>query len=196
MPLRGFYINLDRSEVRRQRVEAQLQKLGPAARLYQRFSAIDGRNLPPRPDVKNPAELGCYLSHMELIKANVGFDGWLHVIEDDVVISRFARQAISSFITQPTFDKFDILFTNIMLQVSSEYLAILRTLFDEAVTTAPDGQVTAIKEFATVSLSQLDFFLATSYLIHPRAIGRTADLLARHLSRWTMSWPSWRGPAS
>jgi GR25 family glycosyltransferase involved in LPS biosynthesis len=181
MSLKGLYINLDRSEERRVHVERQLLKLG-AAHGYQRFAAIDGARLTARPGIKNPAELGCYLSHLEAIRKNRDFEGWLHVLEDDVVISRPAAAALAAFTSDAAFASYDIIFTNVMLQVSSESMGLLRTFFDNTVNVDDVGRVTGIKNFVAFSLETVHFHLATSYLINPRAIGRVADLLADDLA--------------
>jgi GR25 family glycosyltransferase involved in LPS biosynthesis len=172
----GYYINLDRDEARRRDVEAQLQHLGLAER-YQRFAAVDGRALPPRKNAGNPAELGCYLSHLEVIRRNIDFDGWLHIVEDDVVISRHAASAIAAVTSQADFARHDMIFTNVMFLAPSPMIAQLCGLFDSSVETTASGEVVSVKTLTAVPLAGLDFVQTTSYLINPRSIGRVADLL-------------------
>jgi GR25 family glycosyltransferase involved in LPS biosynthesis len=179
-PLKGFYINLDHSRERRRSMEAQLKALG-LADSYQRFAAIDGREVTVRPDVKNRAEVGCYLSHLEVIRRNAGQDGWLHVLEDDVLVSRYAPSAIAAVTATPAMDIYDIIFTNVRFWAGVGHTANVRDIFDRSVVVSPAGEVTKIKGVTTVALGTIDFFFANSYLVNPRSIDRTADLLARDL---------------
>ena len=179
MSVRGFYINLDRCEERRRRTEAELRKLGSTHR-YERFPAVDGRNVTEWPEVKNRAELGCYLSHLGVIRQNAGFDGWLHVIEDDIRISRFTNAALAVITSLDTFAQFDILLNCVMIKSNLHLVQKLQKVFDDSIVTTVSGDVTAIRKISAVPLDD-DFFSAVSYLVNPRAIARTADLLARHL---------------
>lgn len=178
-PLRGVYINLDHAAVRRQEIETELLKL-PAGQ-YERFPAVDGRELPTRPDAPNPAELGCYQSHLDVIRAHVGYDGWLHVLEDDALVSRCAAEAISLVTTDAGFARYDVIFTNVMFNVPPSMFPVLRGMFDRTVETNPDGDVAQVKTIEAVALVNADFLLATSYLVNPRAAERVADLLETHL---------------
>jgi GR25 family glycosyltransferase involved in LPS biosynthesis len=182
MMLDGVFINLDASTIRLARVQSQLKNLGRLGARYRRFAAVDGRAVARRGDVSNPAELGCYLSHMHAIDANAASEHWLHVLEDDVLISRYALGAIREFISNSEFDRFDLIFTNIMFQVGSESVAMFRTLFDKSVEVDENGNVTKLSTYHVISLQSIDFLLATSYLIHPRAKRRIADLLKTHLA--------------
>src|SRR5208282_3911986 len=174
MLVRGFYINLDRCEQRRRRTEAELRKLGPTHR-YERFRAIDGRNVTEWPELKNRAELGCYLSHLGVIRQNAEFDGWLHVMEDDIRISRFANAALAVITSLDTFAQFDILFNCVMIKSNLHFTQILQKVFDNSVVATALGNVTALRKISAVPLN-VDFFSAVSYLVNPRAIARTADL--------------------
>jgi hypothetical protein len=68
-----------------------------------------------------------------------------------------------------------------MFNVSPSVFPVLRGLFDSTVDMGPDGEVTRVKSIHAVALANVDFLLATSYLVNPRATGRLADLLSEHL---------------
>lgn len=180
MPVRGFYINLDRSEDRRQQAEIELQKLGSLGQ-YQRFPAIDGTAVTEWGGVPNRGELGCFLSHLEVIRRNVGFDGWLHIIEDDVILSRYAAPAIAALTSNPDLDRFDVIFTNVMFEANPWFISALREQFDANVVTAPSGDVTSVNTVRVLPFGANGFFTTTSYLVNPKAIERTALLLTQHL---------------
>lgn len=181
MALRGFYINLDRSEERRRNAESEIVKLaslGP----YQRFPAVDGRRVTGWPDVKNRAELGCYLSHLSVIRQNVGCDGWLHIIEDDVAVSRFANSALSMVSSQSNFDQFDVVFHSVTIKCNLFITQVFRKHFDMNTTLSDMGGVLAVKRFSALALGQFDFYGCVSYMINPRSIGRVAELLTQSLN--------------
>ena len=164
MPVRGFYINLDRSEDRRQQAEIELQKLGGLGQ-YQRFPAIDGTAVTEWGGVPNRGELGCFLSHLEVIRRNVGFDGWLHIIEDDVILSRYAAPAIAALTSNPDLDRFDVIFTNVMFEANPWFISALREQFDANVVTAPSGDVTSVNTVRVLPFGANGFFTTTSYLV-------------------------------
>jgi GR25 family glycosyltransferase involved in LPS biosynthesis len=173
----GRYINLDRSPDRRRDMEDMIGKLGLADR-YERFVGVEGRDAPPHPGVRNPSELGCLLSHLGVISAGAATDRWLHVLEDDAVISRFAGPVIEALIASPDVAAYDIVFTNTRLSLDVAAAARLRGLFDASVMTAATGEVTSVRTVTLVPLATVDFVLATSYLVNPRSIAKTAELLS------------------
>lgn len=180
-PLRGVYIVREDRPCHRPRFEDQLGKLG--SNLYERFPAVDARALPPRGDVQDIDELVRYQSHLAIIGAHGGHDGWLHVLEDDAVVSRFAAEAIGLITTGADFQRYDLLFTNVRLMVRDSQFAELRAMFDDSVELSPSGDVAAVRTVQAVALGSVDFALTTSYLVNPRAAGRLADLLAHRLER-------------
>jgi GR25 family glycosyltransferase involved in LPS biosynthesis len=180
MSLRGFYINLDRSDERRRHMQPELGKLAAIAR-YERFPAVEGRDVTGWPQAKNRGELGCYLSHLGVIRENAGYDGWLHVMEDDVVVSRFAAKANSQLISKPDFDRFDVVFHSVTIKCDLFAAQQFRRLYDRNVVAAASGNVTEMRRFTALSLGRFAFFGCVSYLVNPRAIGRVAELLARRL---------------
>lgn len=93
MRLQARVINLDRDTARMARMAARLDALGIA---FERFAAVDGRNLPdwlvpllPPPPERlarplTPGEIGCYASHLELARRCLEGDAdAMLVMEDD-----------------------------------------------------------------------------------------------------------------
>src|SRR5262245_50306165 len=107
---RGFYINLDRSPDRRARLEDQLRRFG-AEDIYERFPAIDGRTLPPTGSPLRPGEIGVFLSHHGVLKRARGLGKCIHVVEDDVLLSRHLRPVLEETISENLMDHYDLLFT-------------------------------------------------------------------------------------
>ncbi len=180
MPVKGFFINLDGSDERRRQTELELQKLNGLGH-YQRFAAIDGRAEEGWSGVQNRGELGCFLSHLEAIRQSAGCSGWLHVVEDDVIVSRFAADAISGVTANADLDRLDVIFTNVLFGDDPWFVAAVREAFDANVVTDPSGEVTAVDSVGIMPFGQHAFFSTTSYLVNPRSIARTAELLAQRL---------------
>lgn len=180
-PVRGFYIVRDGRPGHRPRFEDQLGKLGPNP--YEAFPAADARALPPRGDVQDRDELVRYHAHLAILRANSGYGGWLHLLEDDALVSRFAAEAIGLITGGVDFQRYDLLFTNVRLMARDAQFAELRAMFDRGVALSPSGDVAAVRTVQTIALGGVDFGLTTSYLVNPRATGRLADLLAQRLER-------------
>jgi glycosyl transferase, family 25 len=96
--LRTWVINLDRAPERLARCRAQLDRLGLP---FTRLTAVDARQLTPQQRSALdeaayrrrhgmhpvPGELGCYLSHVEVLRAFVASDAdFALVLEDDVLL--------------------------------------------------------------------------------------------------------------
>lgn len=116
-PLRGCYINLDRSPERRELCERQLGRFGLADH-YQRLAAVDGKLVHgSHGDTKfSPAKLGCWLSHLQAMELGLTHDAHHHILEDDFQLTpaftAFAHNLDERLI--PPGD-WDILFTDVDL---------------------------------------------------------------------------------
>jgi GR25 family glycosyltransferase involved in LPS biosynthesis len=178
----GRYINLDRSPERRRLIEAEIASIGGSAP-YERFAAVEGQTLASHPEVDDRGSLGCYLSHLEAIKLGAPSGAWLHVLEDDAVVSRFFGGAMAAITQDPQFEQFDVIFTNVMTLMRPRETPIWRALFDRNVSVDAEGFVTAVNVLTASPLRNIEFGLTTSYLVNPRSIERVADMLGRQLKR-------------
>lgn len=182
IPIVGRYINLDRSLDRRGQIEAEIAALADSA-AYERFAGIDGRGVTTHPEVEERGALGCYLSHLEVIRRGAPAGAWLHVLEDDAVISRYFDAAAPVILADPQFAAFDVIFTNVMTRLRWEEAEAWGVLFDRNVITDAAGAVTAVNILSAVPLRDVVYGLTTSYLVNPRSIERVADLLAQRLEQ-------------
>ena len=111
--LQTWVINLDRAPERLARVQAQLHQLGLA---YTRLPAVDARALRPeqRAELDEPAyrrrhgmspvlgELGCYLSHVEVMRAFLGSSATCAlVLEDDVLLQPTLPAVLRALMANP-----------------------------------------------------------------------------------------------
>jgi GR25 family glycosyltransferase involved in LPS biosynthesis len=109
--IQGFYINLDRSIDRRRSIEAQIETLG-IGHIYKRFPAVDGSKLAPIGRMRS-AEVGIFRSHNDVLAGARKVGKFIHVLEDDQLLSEFMLPAIGLAIRRGIFDQFDLIFTDI-----------------------------------------------------------------------------------
>jgi GR25 family glycosyltransferase involved in LPS biosynthesis len=173
----GYYINLDCSIDRRTAMEAQLARLGLTDQ-YRRFSAADGRLCRSAVASLTSGELGCFISHYELLCRNLDSAAHLHVLEDDVVLASCTPRLLEQITGSPTIDEYDLLFTDMALPVDFKFYREARLRFDRQVHRATDGTVTGI---------EFSFFpyisCASSYLVNRRSIRVICDILGHELER-------------
>jgi GR25 family glycosyltransferase involved in LPS biosynthesis len=180
VPVRGFYINLDRSEERRLHIESEVRKLAPLG-TYRRYAAVEGRSVEGWPHAGNRAELGCYLSHLGVIRENSGYDGWLHVVEDDVVISKHTAGVIAAVLEKPDVAQYDIVFQSVTIKNDLFSVQRFRRMYDKNVEVLASGEPVRLKNVAVMPIGMFEFFGCASYLIRPESIGRVAEILEREL---------------
>ncbi|HZC17497.1 MAG TPA: hypothetical protein VE309_12115 [Caulobacteraceae bacterium] len=177
----GYYINLDRSEARRREIETELANRGLIER-YERFPGVDGQSVDRHPELPHRGAVGCCLSHLDILRGHTGRGDWLHILEDDALISRFTEPMIATLVSGPEFTGYDLIFTNVAFTGAFAWMNLTRKVFDNAVETDGSGNVTSIKSFTVLPLQDTDFKLTTSYLVNPRSVDRVASLLAEHLT--------------
>ena len=95
--IKGYYINLERSTQRCERMQKHIKEQGLTA-FYQRYAAIDGAKCSPNGRDLNSGEIGLWetwISLLEKEKLKNNYD-FLHIMEDDYLISKefkeFCRQ--------------------------------------------------------------------------------------------------------
>src|SRR5215467_4599783 len=100
----GYYLNLDRSPERRAEIEAQLVRHGLSVR-YQRFPATEGNGLAfPNPHLTD-GQIGCFTSHYRVLDANVHSRSYIHIVEDDVVFSKYTNPVITDILSKKYMEK-------------------------------------------------------------------------------------------
>jgi len=169
--LQGFYINLDRAVERRQSTERGLARHGLDT-IVTRFSARGGDE---RPKGITTNELGCFLSHQDVI-ATADPARPLLVLEDDLYYpDRFG--ASFAAIVETVFSRdWDVLFLN---QVVS--FADVRALYHMLRLKRKAGDIYApsFSRYSIEACKGLYVSGATAYLIRPEAIPKVAAILAR-----------------
>ena len=180
MTYTGFYINLDRSIQRKEEIETQLAQ-HRLERIYQRFRATEGDNLNlPNTSLK-AGEMGCFMSHHLLIKANLEQAAHLHVIEDDVLFSHYTESAIRSIITSGTFDRYDIIFTDMAIPASNFYYKGYKDLYEQCVTRDSSGEAQNVK-FRLINLKDERFASTASYVVNNKSIKKIHQIYDREIT--------------
>lgn len=175
----GRYINMEISTGRRAAIEAQLEALG-AADLYARFPAVDGRPLDPGASSLSPTELGCFLSHYQLLLEAADRSVPTHIVEDDVVFSAEAVKLVEAA-TQAQGLAFDALFTDIFVAPDFHTLYRLFKAFRASGAVAGRGGGPIAIQF--VSLTGCVFASCASYIVTPAGAAKLAAGLAAELAK-------------
>ena len=175
MPYAGFYINLDDSADRRAEIEVEIARFGLQQR-YRRFAAIKGNALGfPNPKLLD-AEIGCFTSHCLLLQANIGADTHLHVVEDDVVFSRFTDYALRWAIEKGTIDQLDVLFTDTFITPLNNEYRFCKELYDRSFDRDDAGNIRRVRPRVVKHIAG-----TSSYLVNRGSIGKLVDVLMRIL---------------
>jgi GR25 family glycosyltransferase involved in LPS biosynthesis len=134
----GVFINLERDTERRAAMERQLSDIRlPYA--IERFAGIDGSRQPGCPQNLRPGQYGCWLSHLAALERAVPSRRHLHVMEDDVVLSRklaVLPAALAALASEPS-ASWDILY----LDATLVEIADMQQMFEWVQQSRPKGLV-------------------------------------------------------
>jgi GR25 family glycosyltransferase involved in LPS biosynthesis len=165
---KGFYINLDRDAERRDLLEQRLEQEGFAGK-YTRFPAVDGKRITYGPDaVPGWAALGCLLSHLSVLKSQLGSDHHLHIIEDDALLHRDLGRAFEAFISHEQEQEWDILMTDIFLPPDVYLFKYLHQAYNESVRTG---------SLSFHDIGNWEFAGANSYFVNKNSIQKVLQLV-------------------
>lgn len=169
----GLYINLDRSPERRERIERQLQTFG-LENTYRRFPGVDGGTLNLAGAAIRPGEAGCFHSHYRALESVRRSGTCVHVLEDDAVLSAHVRPAIEDAAASGLFDRFDIVFTDMLVGFEIAALKGMKALFDR--TAAASARTLRLNDLSVIDLSRQNFACTTSLVVSGKAIDRILAL--------------------
>ena len=165
----GLYINLDRSPLRRERMESQLAAFDLTGR-YARFSAVDGSTLNLSRSKIGPGETGAFLSHARALEEARGGGIPVHILEDDALLSGHVRPVIEDAISGGLFERFDIVFTDTLFTPHLGMLKTLKAVFDAAA--LPDARPLGLADLQIIDLQTESFSCLTSYVVGAGSIDR------------------------
>ncbi len=175
----GYYINLDRSEERRKRIEDGLARFSLSG-LYRRFPAVEGRSLPKGQSPLSPGQLGCFHSHVLALKEAQSRGLHAHILEDDAILSEHTEPVIIDAIQGRLFDHFDIVFTDILASCELAVLKGMKEAFDK--TSRAAHRPLKLSDFQILDLSRMHFTCLTSYIVGVRSMDRILALYRQELA--------------
>jgi hypothetical protein len=178
MKYTGFYVNLDRNPERKAGIEAELARHGLSG--YRRFPAALGNALGFPNDVLTGGEMGCFTSHTQLLKQNIGSALPLHVIEDDIMLSPQLEQVLDWAIDSGQLEKYDILFTDVAVPLLNDAFHAYKAYYDAAVSRDASGAIEKVV-FSIVDMRELIFASTCSFMVNPLSIGKLAALFEQSL---------------
>lgn len=170
MTYQGFYINLTRSSKRRESMINQLNSL-PFGHLYKRFNAIEAsfEGDASKAPMKN-AELGCWLSHLEIIKQSMNDNMHLHILEDDALLNPMlsTMPSLLNWLDEKT--DWDIVYTDVYFHPPPSPENFYRFIM-------ASDQFKKSKKLELVSLNSINVTGSTSYFINRRSLKKVYALL-------------------
>jgi GR25 family glycosyltransferase involved in LPS biosynthesis len=175
-PWDGFFINLDRSPERRNRMQQQLSALGIADR-YRRFPAIDGRTIKTSAP-RSPGEVGIYRSHLNVLEKAAAAGRAVHIMEDDVILCDLTVPAIDAAIWNKVVDHYDILFLEVFVGLTVGNIHALHALYEKC-TANHSIVIESPDQLQVIDLQDLYLYGATSYVVGPKNVDRVLSVLRR-----------------
>jgi hypothetical protein len=176
---RGFYINLDRNQVRSASMAKQLADVGMADR-YQRCPAVDGRTLGAEyVTTLDRGNLGLWLTHERLLSANKSSESHLHLLEDDAVFPKDANVCIGDLLAKADKDlpDWDVIFTDIFVDLSFVMFQLLAKCREDY---RQGGKLNILP------MKGYPFAGTSSLLINAKSIDKYLGLIR---GRWTEGMP-------
>ncbi|HVY18755.1 MAG TPA: hypothetical protein VHA70_01575 [Bauldia sp.] len=160
--MHGLYINMDRSVVRRSRVEAEIARVG----LTDRYRRIRG--------IVDPAPYnGCSKSHIKAMTEAAEIGGIVHIIEDDVLFSDRVGPFLQSEQLAELLETYDIVYLSMWVYPRADSVGP----FLRALEQAKDGSLSVV-DMHGPQIGAMD-----SYVVAPRSIGRIVDMMSTQLQR-------------
>ena len=167
----GCYLNLDRAPERRAFMDQQLAQFGLSAR-YQRFPALEGRNLPQSSTRMTANEIGCYSSHLSALRHLQPSGLPVHILEDDAILAPVTEAIILNLIGAGSLDQYDVILTDIAAPINNPAgMAGLRELYQSCLGPAlPPGGQRQVSSVKICDLADMPFSCMASYIVAPRAL--------------------------
>jgi GR25 family glycosyltransferase involved in LPS biosynthesis len=177
--IQGFYINLDRSIDRRHAIETQIEALG-IGHVYKRFPAVDGSKLAPAGRMK-PGEVGIFRSHHDVLARARKGGKFIHVLEDDSLLSEFMLPAIGLALGRGMFDRFDVIFTDIGGVDDFRIVRDLKQRYDEIIPFR--GEQTFYDKLQLIDLARFNFAAMSSYVVSPAGADKLLAIYGKEAKR-------------
>jgi GR25 family glycosyltransferase involved in LPS biosynthesis len=128
-----------------------------------------------------PGEIGIFRSHHDVLAAAKGSGKFIHVLEDDSLLSEFMAPTIGLAIGRGTFDQFDIIFTDIGGVHDFKVIRDLKYRFDEIIAFRSDRSF--CEKVQLIDLARFNFAATSSYVVSPAGIDRLLAVCRKEIEQ-------------
>jgi GR25 family glycosyltransferase involved in LPS biosynthesis len=163
-------------------LEAHLAGLGLTA-IYRRSAAVEWRDGQRASSPLSAGEIGCFASHLQLLERIAAEKRSAHVLEDDAVLSQWARPIIENLVSHPDLEGHDLVFTDTAVPLDLAHIARYSRLYSETVETDERGCARKVRKFVFLNLREVNFFCMSSYVVSATGAARLSDLLRADFER-------------
>lgn len=167
---KGFYVNLASNTVRNESLVNRLRAIGAETR-YQRVEAVDGRAIAAQYESKlSPGDLGIWMSHVNLLRAQQGSPLHLHIMEDDTTLADNAMALFEQVLAfaDGRIGEWDILLTDVAVSLDSQLFSMLS---EKVAQFRKSGMMTV------VPLNRIQFAGMASIFIRQKSLGKYMALM-------------------
>src|SRR5205814_8524228 len=121
-----------------------------------------------------PGEVGVFLSHCQALEAARSFETCIHILEDDALLSEHVAPVIEDAIATDLFDKYDLLFTDMMVHCHIGFMKSLKSTFDSIA--MPASGPLRLNQLRLIDLAQVFYAGFQSYIVGAKSMGRVIAL--------------------
>ena len=160
------YINLSHATDRKKNIENCMVS---ASLEFKRFEAILGNESKIKINGLSESQIGCYLSHLEVLKKYNDSDDHLMIIEDDSYFNK-SINICNDLISKLDYN-WDIIYLDATIVEISDYINLSRKIFNQL------NKNKLIDECITNINSVQTIFGTHGYIVNKKSIGKLANLL-------------------
>lgn len=167
--MKCVFINLEVATRRRQLLEASFQSHASKHWTVERWPAVTAPEAARRNTLGKISgnEKGCYLSHVDIIRAHQTSDSAYMVLEDDAVFGASTCRAVDGYLAQKDSGQWDLLFTDVCIPNPGTMVELIRLR----------RQLAAERSIRLLDLKVTPFAAAAAYVVMPGASKKLLDVL-------------------
>src|SRR5262249_5438614 len=128
-----------------------------------------------------PGEIGAFLSHCRALEEARSAGACVHILEDDALLSEHVGPVIEDAATGPFFDRYDLLFTDMMVHCHVGFMRLLKQLFDSV--TIPASGTLRLNQLRMIDLTQVFHAAFQSYAVGAKSIDRVIALYKEEIAK-------------
>jgi GR25 family glycosyltransferase involved in LPS biosynthesis len=162
--MHGLYINMDKSPLRRSKLEGEIARVG----LTEYYRRIRG--------VVDPVPYhGCSKSHIRAMTEAAKIGGVVHIVEDDILMSDRVEAFLRSDRLKLLLETYDIIYLSMWVDPNPQSAGPFYLALQQA------GDDMALVDMRGPRIGAMD-----SYVVAPRSIGKIVTLMTNEMARTKM----------